>query len=164
MIRFDRFTVKAQEAVQRAQQIAQSHQHQGLDGVHLLVALLEQREGVVRNIIERLGGDPDGVATAARDELDKKPVVQGDAAVELYMEAEAKKTLESAQEEADRLDDKYVYTEHLLLGLLSAGAAAAKVLEQFGITRDPLFAALKQVRGSMRVTDPNPEDKYNATD
>ena len=164
MIRFDRFTVKAQEAVQRAQQLAQSRQHQGLDGTHLLLALLEQREGVVRNIIERLGGDPDAIASAARAEVDRKPSVEGDAALELYLEAEAKVALDAAQAEADQLDDKYVSTEHILLGLLSADGAAATVLQQAGIERDALFAALKQVRGSMRVTDPNPEDKYNATE
>ncbi len=164
MIRFDRFTVKAQEAVQRAQQLAQSQQHQGLDGPHLLLALLEQREGVVRNIIERLGGDPDAIANAARAEIDRKPSVEGDAALELYLEAEAKVALDAAQAEADQLDDKYVSTEHILLGLLAADGAAATVLQQAGIERDALFAALKQVRGTMRVTDPNPEDKYNATE
>jgi len=164
MIRFDRFTVKAQEAVQRAQQMAQSQQHQGMEGLHLLAALLEQREGVVRNVIERMGGHPDGVAEAIRKELAKKPAVEGDAAVELYLEKDAKKALELAQEEADRLDDKYVSTEHILLGLLAAGGPAERLLHDGGIERDPLFVALKQVRGSMRVTDPNPEDKYNATE
>jgi len=164
MIRFDRFTVKAQEAVQRAQQLAQSHQNPGMDGTHLLLALLEQREGVVRNIIERLGGSPDAIAAAAQGEIEKKPTVQGDAAVEVHLDSEAKKALEVAQDEADKLSDKYVSTEHILLGLLGAGGEAARMLQDAGVAREPLFAALEQVRGSMRVTDPNPEDKYNATE
>jgi len=164
MIRLDRFTVKAQEAVQRAQQLAQSQQHQAMDSNHLLIALLEQREGVVRNVIERLGGDPDGVAEAARQELGKKPCVEGDAGVELYLDDDAKAALERAQEEADRLDDKYVSTEHILLGILGGDGQSQRLLHDAGIDRDPVFAALKQVRGSMRVTDPHPEDKYNATD
>jgi ATP-dependent Clp protease ATP-binding subunit ClpB len=164
MIRFDRFTVKAQEAVQRAQQLAQSHQHQGMDGVHLLIALLEQREGVVRNIIERLGGKPAALAEAAARKLAGKPRVEGDASVEVYLDKDAKKALELAQDEADKLSDKYVSTEHLLLGLLGAGGPAADLLRDGGIEREALFAALEQVRGSMRVTDPNPEDKYNATE
>jgi len=164
MIRYDRFTVKAQEAVQRAQQLAQSLQHQGMDGTHLLSALLEQREGVVRNVVERLGGSPDGIAASASAALDKKPRVEGDAALELFLDTDAKQALELAQQEADKLDDKYVSTEHILLGLLASGGASQELLRDAGIERDALFAALKQVRGSMRVTDPNPEDKYNATE
>ena len=164
MIRFDRFTVKAQEAMERAQKLAQSHQHQGLEDMHLLIALLAQREGVVRNVIERMGGNPDGIAEATHKELTKKPTVEGDAAVEPYLERATKKALEFAQEEADRLKDKYVSTEHILLGLLRAGGTAERLLRGSGIERDPLFAALKKVRGSMRVTDPNPEDKYNASE
>jgi ATP-dependent Clp protease ATP-binding subunit ClpB len=164
MIRFDRFTVKAREAVQSAQELAQSLQQQGVGGAHLLAALLEQREGVVRNIVERLGGDPEAISEAARLELGKGPRVSGDAAGETHLENDAKQALEKAQDEADQLDDKYVSTEHILLGLLDAGAAAGTILRDAGIERDSLFAALKQIRGSMRVTDPNPEDKYNATE
>ncbi|HEX9698504.1 MAG TPA: ATP-dependent chaperone ClpB [Acidobacteriota bacterium] len=164
MIRFDRFTVKAREAVQSAQELAQSLHQQGVGGAHLLAALLEQREGVVRNIIERLGGDPEAISEAARLEIGKGPRVSGAAAGETYLENDAKQALEKAQDEADQLDDKYVSTEHILLGLLGAGAAAGTILRDAGIQRDSLFAALKQIRGSMRVTDPNPEDKYNATE
>ncbi len=164
MIRFDRFTVKAQEAIQRAQQLARSLQHQGMDGTHLLIALLEQKEGVVRNVIERLGGAPDAISAAAQEALKEQPRVEGDAAVEVFLDTDAKQALNLAQEEADKLQDKYVSTEHILLGLMGAGGTAADLLREAGIERDPVFAALQQVRGSMRVTDPNPEDKYNATE
>jgi len=167
MIRLDRFTVRAQEAVQRAQELAQARQHQRLDGMHLLAALLEQRDGVVPDLIERLGGNPEAIAAAADAELEKHPRVSGDAALEVYFDTATKQALELAQEEADKLDDKYVSTEHILLGLLGVGtgdAGAGQILGDAGIERDILFTALKQVRGSMRVTDPNPEDKYNATE
>ena len=133
-----------------------------MEDMHLLIDLLEQHQGVVRNVIERLGGNPDGIAEATHEKLSKKPMVEGDAALELFLENNAKKALELAQEEADRLEDKYVSTEHILLGLLGADGPAERLLHEGGIERDPLFVALKQVRGSMRVTDPNPEDKYNA--
>lgn len=81
MIRLDRFTVRAQEAVQRAQELAQARQHQRLDGMHLLAALLEQRDGVVPDLIERLGGNPEAIAAAADAELEKHPRVSGDAAL-----------------------------------------------------------------------------------
>jgi ATP-dependent Clp protease ATP-binding subunit ClpB len=162
MIRFDRFTVKAQEAVQRAQQIAQGLQHQGLNGLHLLLALLEQRDGVVNGIVERLGANLGELTGATQRALGKLTQVSGDGATDLYLEPEVKRGLDTAQSEADKLQDKYVSTEHILLGILDAGGEAAAVLQQAGIDRDELFLALKQIRGSMRVTDPNPEDKYDA--
>ncbi|MFQ5744001.1 MAG: ATP-dependent chaperone ClpB [Acidobacteriota bacterium] len=161
-MRFDRFTVKAQEAIQRAQQIAQAHQHQGLKGVHLLLALLEQREGIVHTIVERMGANVQGLRESAEEALSKLAQVKGEQEVELYLDAEAKRALEAAQQEADKLQDKYVSTEHIVLGILSAGGRAAELLQQVGVDRNQLFLALKQIRGSMRVTDPNPEDKYNA--
>ena len=162
MIRFDRFTVKAQEAVQRAQQIAQGQHHQGLNGLHLLVSLLEPREGVVTGLLERLGANVAEITQAAQQALGKLAQVTGDAAGDQYFDPEAKRALDTAQSEADKLQDKYVSTEHLLLGILDAGGEAATILQQAGINRDALFLALKQIRGSMRVTDPNPEDKYDA--
>jgi ATP-dependent Clp protease ATP-binding subunit ClpB len=162
MIRFDRFTVKAQEAVQRAQQVAQEHQHQGVQGLHLLLALLEQRDGVVRSLLERMGANVAAISEEAQQALGNLARVSGDGAAELYLDAEAKRALDTAQQEADKLQDKYVSTEHILLGILDAGESAAAILQQAGINRDDLFLALKQVRGSMRVTDPNPEDKYDA--
>ncbi len=163
MIRFDRFTVKAQEAVQRAQALAQSLRHQGLAGVHLLMALLEPADGVVRTVLQRLGSDPDALLQALRAEAEQRPKVSG-GNLEPYLEASAKSAFETAHTEADQLEDRFVSTEHLLLGLLGSGARAAELLVSHRVGRDDLFAALQKVRGGMRVTDPNPEDKYNAID
>ena len=161
MIRFDRFTVKAQEAVQRAHALAQSFQHQGVAGSHLLIALLEPTGGVIRAVLERLGSDADALLQAIRGEADKRSRVSGKI-LEPYLDEGAKTALEVAHTEADQLEDRFVSTEHLLLGLLGADGKAAELLTSYGVGRDTLFAALQKVRGSMRVTDPNPEDKYNA--
>ena len=163
MIRFDRFTVKAQEAVQRAQALALSLKHQGVAGVHLLMALLEPADGVVRTVLQRLGSDPDALLLAVRAEAEERPQVSG-GNLEPYLQASTKSVFEAAHAEADQLEDRFVSTEHLLLGLLGSGAKAAELLASHGVGRDDLFAALQKVRGSMRVTDPNPEDKYNAID
>ena len=163
MIRFDRFTVKAQEAVQRAQALALSLKHQGVAGVHLLMALLEPADGVVRTVLQRLGSDPDALLLAVRAEAEERPQVSG-GNLEPYLQASTKSVFEAAHAEADQLEDRFVSTEHLLLGLLGSGAKAAELLAIHGVGRDDLFAALQKVRGSMRVTDPNPEDKYNAID
>ncbi len=160
MIRFDRFTVKAQEAVQRAQEIARSRDHQALENLHLLAALLEQRQGVVRSVIERIGANPEAIAAQTSEALDGLPKVTGIS--EIYLGTDVNKTLEAAQEQATRLQDRYLSTEHILLGLLETGSNATDLLVAQGVTHEALFAALRQIRGSMRVTDPNPEDKYNA--
>ncbi|HJO03778.1 MAG TPA: ATP-dependent chaperone ClpB [Acidobacteriota bacterium] len=162
-MRFDRFTVKAQEAVQRAQALAQSLKQQGVAGVHLLMALLEPADGVVRSVLERLGSDPDALLQAASVEAESRPQVSG-GNLEPYLEKSTQEAFEAAHTEADQLEDRFVSTEHLLLGLLGSGAKAAELLSSHGVGRDDLFAALQKVRGSMRVTDPNPEDKYNAID
>ncbi len=163
MIQFDRFTVKAQEAVQRAQAIAKERDHQAVGNLHLLSALIEQREGVVRGLIERLGGGDDALRAALETALDATPeVTSPDGSVEQHFERETQMAFEQAQVERDQLQDRYVSTEHLLLGILEAGGKAAEMLAAQGVGRDPLFAALKKIRGSMRVTDPNPEHKYNA--
>ena len=163
MIRFDRFTVKAQEAAQRARALAQSLQHQGIAGVHLLIALLEPRDGVVRNVLQRLGNEPEALLQAAVAEAELRPRVTG-SDLEPYLEPSASSAFEAAHTEADQLADRFVSTEHLLLGLLGSGAKAADLLASHGVGRDDLFSALQKVRGSMRVTDPNPEDKYDAID
>jgi len=161
MIRFDRFTVKAQEAVQRAQTLARSLEHQGVEALHLLMALLERRDGVIRTVLQRLRSDPDALLHDAREEADGRPQVRG-GNLEPYMEASAKAALETAHTEADQLEDRFVSTEHLLLGILVSRGRAAELLTTHGVDRDVLFLALQQVRGNMRVTDPNPEGKYNA--
>ena len=162
MIRFDKLTVKAQEAIQRAQEDAGQRNHQAIVDLHLLEALLHQPEGVVQSLLQRLGTGLDGVRSAVRQALDERPQVASDGSLEIYLDSSAKAALEHAQREADRLQDRFVSTEHVLLGILQAEGPAATLLTERGVDRDALFSALKQVRGDARVTDPNPEDKYDA--
>ncbi len=161
MIRFDRLTVKAQEALQAAQSIADQHSHQALEPEHLLLALLQQREGVVGPILAKLGARPEAIQRALEQELGRLPRVQGGG--QQYVSDRLRAALDRAQQEAERLKDEYVSTEHLLVGLAQErDGVAARALAAHGVTPDGIYRALVEVRGTQRVTDPNPEEKYQA--
>src|SRR5919199_1041777 len=152
----DRFTVKAQEAFAAAQRIAQARKNPQVAPHHLLVALLEQEGGIVVPVLERAGADPESVRRRANEVLDEQPKVTGDTGQAPGFDYAVSKLLEAAEEEARGLSDEYVSTEHLLLAL----ASDPKV--DTGATRDQLAEAVGAVRGPHRVTDQNPEDKYQA--
>jgi ATP-dependent Clp protease ATP-binding subunit ClpB len=159
--RFDKLTVKAQEAVQAAQALADQDGHQQIEPEHLLVALLDQQEGVVGALLAKLGVRPDGVRRETLAELGKLPRVAGGSGP--YVGPRLKAVLDAAWGEAERLKDEYGSTEHLLVALAQeAEGAAGRILKKAGVTRDGLYRALVEVRGSQRVTDPNPEAKYQA--
>ena len=161
-MRFDKFTLKAQEAIQSAQSLAEKSDHQQVDSLHVLVALLAQEDGTVVPTLQKLGADVATIKAAAIGELGKLPQVSG-AAGQLYVSPELKAALDVAWDEAGRLKDEYVSTEHLLIAIAGAkGGPAASVLTQAGVTRDQILEALKSVRGGQRVTDPDPESKYQA--
>jgi ATP-dependent Clp protease ATP-binding subunit ClpB len=151
----DRFTIKSQEAFAAAQQIAQARRNPRVVPQHLLLALLEQEGGIVTPVLERAGADSQGVRRRANEVLDALPKVTGTPEAPGF-DREVTQVLERAQEEARSLSDEYVSTEHLLLAL----AADPKV--DTGASRDQLLEAVNQVRGPHRVTDQNPEDKYQA--
>jgi ATP-dependent Clp protease ATP-binding subunit ClpB len=158
----NKYTEKAQEAVLGAQQLAEQMNHAEIRPEHLLVTLVEQPQGIVPEILLKLNVDPAGVSTAVRNALAQLPQAYGGAAPVLSSRLRA--VTNTAQEEAARLKDEYVSTEHLLLGIASETARAESVhlLQQRGVTRDRIFEALTAVRGSQRVTDQNPEGKYQA--
>jgi ATP-dependent Clp protease ATP-binding subunit ClpB len=158
----NRLTEKAQEAVLAAQQLAERGNHPQLEPEHLLVALVEQRDGIVPALLRKMNLDPARVAAAARAEIQKLPQAYGGAQPMLSPRFRA--VADAAASEAERLKDDYVSTEHLLLALASepGRAPAARLLAQHGATRDALLAALAAVRGSQRVTDQHPEGKYQA--
>jgi ATP-dependent Clp protease ATP-binding subunit ClpB len=161
-MRLDKFTVKAQEAIQAAQSLADQHEHQALEPEHLLGALLQQREGVVAPILGKLGARPDGVQQAIEAELARMPRVRGGGGGP-YLGERLRAVLERAQREAERLKDDYVSTEHLLIAIAQdRDGAAGRALASAGVTPDGIYRALVDVRGTQRVTDPNPEDKYQA--
>jgi ATP-dependent Clp protease ATP-binding subunit ClpB len=161
-IRWDKFTVKAQEAMQRANQLAAEHGNPELQPLHLLAALLEDKEGIVPPVLEKIGIGPQAVLNEVYRELDKLPKVSGEAA-QPALSNEANKLLDQAFKEASTFKDEYVSTEHLLLAATHLKRdAAQEILARHGATYDAILKALTAVRGSQKVTDQNPEAKYQA--
>lgn len=163
-MRFDKFTIKAQEAVQEAQELAESKRQQQILAVHLLEVLITQEQGIVTPLLKKLGIDTDAVLDKTIGVINKLPQVSGSGAPgQAYVSAELRDTFNLAWEEASKLKDEYVSTEHLLLSLAGQrNISAGKILSEAGLTRDSIYAALKEIRGSQRVTDQNPEEKYQA--
>ncbi len=158
----NKYTEKGREAVVEAQQIAVRANNPQIEPEHLLAALVEQREGIVPEILRKMNIDPAQVASAVRAELGKAPSAYGGS--EPGLSPRLRAVAEFAEKEAERLKDEYVSTEHLLLAIASEGgrAASVRVLKQFSATPDAILTAMTAVRGSQRVTDPNPEGKYQA--
>jgi ATP-dependent Clp protease ATP-binding subunit ClpB len=164
-MRLDKLTVKAQEALQDAQNIAVKMSHQQVDTAHLLMALIQQQDGLVVPILQKIGVSPRQLEAGLDRELQKIPQVRTTGAPlgQIYITPSLEKTLSAAWEEAARLRDEYVSTEHLLLGLASDDHhAAASVLQEAGVSKDDIYRALVEIRGGQRVTDQTPEDKYQA--
>ncbi len=160
-MQLERFTTKAQGALQDAQRLAQEHGHQAFDGEHLLLALLRQSEGLIQPLLQKLGVPPARVEQDLQTELARRAKVQGGG--EAYPTNEFRKTLEAAEKEAHKLKDDFVSTEHLLLGLLDeAGPSLKKIFSTHKLVRAEVLKALADLRGNQRVTDQNPEDKFQA--
>jgi ATP-dependent Clp protease ATP-binding subunit ClpB len=163
-IRWDKFTVKAQEAVQRANELASEHGNPELAPVHLLAALVEDREGIVSPVLEKIGIGPQAVLSDVYKEIEKLPKVSGTSgANQPSMSSQVNQLLEKSFKEADTFKDEYVSTEHMLLALTSLKRdPAQELLTRHGATHDAILKALTAVRGSQRITDQNPEGKYQA--
>ena len=158
MTRFDKFTIKAQEALQATQEVAGRFGNQQLEPAHLLLALVEQSEGIVPAILARLGVTPAAVAREAEKAIENLPKVGG--TTDHYRSPALKEVLDQAFKEAEPFRDEYVSTEHLLLALAQKpGDTAGRILSRLGVTHDAILKALVAVRGTQRVTDPNPEAK-----
>jgi len=161
-IRWDKFTLKAQEAFQRGNEIASEHGNPELLPLHLLSALLEDREGIVPPVLEKIGIGPQGVLNDTYAGIDRLPKVSG-GAQQATLSSAANQLLERAFKEADNFKDEYVSTEHLLLAATDQKRdAAQEILARHGATHDAILKALTAVRGSQRITDQNPEAKYQA--
>jgi ATP-dependent Clp protease ATP-binding subunit ClpB len=162
-MRLDKFTIKAQEAIQQAQSMADKLGHQEVLPEHVLAALVEQEEGIIPPLLQKLGAAPRALRADLQRELDRLPKVQG-VSGQLYLSGRLRKGLDKAWEEAQRLKDEYVSTEHLLIAIAAEGGegAAGRLLRGAGVTEERLLQALQDVRGSARVTDQNPEEKYQA--
>jgi ATP-dependent Clp protease ATP-binding subunit ClpB len=163
-IRWDKFTVKAQEAVQRANELASEHGNSELMPIHLLAALVEDREGIVTPVLEKIGIGPQAVLSDVYKEIEKLPKVSGSGgAQQPTMSSQVNQLLEKSFKEADTFKDEYVSTEHMLLALTDLKRDPAQaLLTRYGATHDAILKALTAVRGSQRITDQNPEAKYQA--
>ncbi len=162
MISMDKLTVKAQEALARAQQIASEHGHQQVEPLHILSALLAVPEGIVRSLLKKIGENPDLLQDRVAEALKKLPQVSGVGVGQIYLAPATAELLEQALREANRLRDEFISVEHLLLAMVDDKSAAGQLLRDNDIKRDAVMQALKEIRGRQRVTDQSPEDKYQA--
>jgi len=159
----EKFTLKAQEALQEAKSVAERKHHQQIDVEHLLLALLEQREGIVIPILQKLGANPDIIASQLENELNRIPQVTGRGVGQVYLSSRLNEIFNIAGKEAERLTDEYLSTEHLLMAITDEKQGAShQILQRNGVTKDAVFRVLQEIRGPHRVTDQNPEEKYQA--
>ena len=161
-MRFDRFTIKAQEALETAQNLAADVQSPELGVQHLMLALIRQTDGIVTPILQKLGVDTAGITSAIETAVQKAPKVQGTAA-EMRIAPALQSVLDTGFKEATVLKDEYVSTEHLLVACAETKQSeVGKILREAGVTKDKILKALVDIRGTQRITDQNPEDKYQA--
>jgi ATP-dependent Clp protease ATP-binding subunit ClpC len=163
MMRFDRFTERAQEAAQRAAEIIQRYGHNQIDTEHILLALIEQPGGVIPQILENLNISSETLVERLDATLKASPKANifGSGAGQIFITPRVKRIIDLANEEASRLKDEYISTEHLFLAILSErNTPASRILESSGLTRDRVYGAVQQLRGGQRVTDPQAETRY----
>ncbi len=160
----DKFTLKAQEAMAAAQRIASEYGQQQIEVEHLLKAMLADSEGVPVAILKKLGANVNLVKTRVEEAINKMPRVSGPGAMDrIYISNRLNTLINAAMKEMQQMKDEYLSTEHLLIAIASEkGSPAATILNQQGVTKDTIYQVLKDIRGSQRVTDQNPEGKYQA--
>ncbi|MEE9200110.1 MAG: Clp protease N-terminal domain-containing protein, partial [Candidatus Brocadiales bacterium] len=163
-MRLDKLTIKAQGAIQDAQELALSKGQQQTESVHLLSALITQEQGIVGPILEKLGLNRDFMYSKCQEAVEKLPQVSGTSALsQAYISPELNEILNISWKEAQGLKDEYLSTEHILLAMSGeTESAAGRILSDAGVKKEELLKALQAFRGSHRVTDPNPEEKYKA--
>ncbi len=160
-MRLEKLTTKSQEALQQAHALADKRHHQAIDVEHLLFALLGQKDGVVLPLLQKLGSPLSALTDRLQKALDRLPQVTG-ATGQTFITPRLKQTIETAEAQADALKDRYVSAEHFLLAMLEDSGEAGRILKELGVTRDGVLNALVSIRGAQRITDPNPEEKYQA--
>ncbi|HEU19359.1 MAG TPA: ATP-dependent chaperone ClpB [Deltaproteobacteria bacterium] len=162
-MRFDKFTLKMQEAFQDSESLANRYGHQAIDVEHMLTALIRQPEGIVSEILKKLGAEPKRVENDLEEYLRSLPSVSGGGAAQRYVAPRLRNVMDAAFAEAERLKDEYVSVEHALIAVAAEkDSEAAKILHRAGVTKDAVFKILVDIRGGQRITDQNPEDKYQA--
>jgi len=160
-MRFDRFTIKSQELIQNAQSLASTHGNQQIEPEHLLSSMLDEKDGVARSVLKKLGASNERIAQEAASAIDRLPKVSG--VGDVYLSPVAKAVLEAAFAEAGKMKDEYTSVEHILLALCDKKAGeVSRILAASGVNRDMVLKVLMEIRGNQRITDPNPEEKYEA--
>jgi len=162
-MRFDKFTIKSQELIQEAQNLASRYGHPQIEPEHLLAGMLQEADGIAGAMLRKLGVSLGGVSREIMATLEKLPSVSGGGMGDVYLSGRAKAVLEAAFAEATKMKDEYVSLEHIFLAIADekSGKAAA-ILARNGVTRDSILKVLMGIRGNQRITDPNPEEKYQA--
>ena len=162
-MRFDKFTLKAQEIIQASQQLAEKFGHQQIEPEHLVRAILDQKEGVIPALLGKIGADQSQLIQSFDDALEKIPQISGTGFGQAYISPRSKAVLDNAFAEAEQMKDEFVSLEHILLAVTGEKEGeATRLLAIAGIVRDTILKALVDIRGGQRITDPNPEDKYQA--
>jgi ATP-dependent Clp protease ATP-binding subunit ClpB len=164
-MRFDKFTIKSQELIQNAQSMASKHNNQQVEPEHLLLAMLNEPEGIARAMLNKLGVSSDDVSRELDKSIDKFPKVSGSAVGDAFISPRTKAVLDAAFTESAKMKDQYVSIEHIFLSISDEKKGeATKILEKKGISRESILKVLLDIRGTQRITDPNPEEKYQALD
>jgi len=162
-MRFDKFTLKSQEMIQNAQQLAERFGHPQIEPEHLARALLEQKEGVIPPLLGKIGASQNQIINELESILERMPSVSGSGTGQVYLSPRAKAVLDRAFAEAEQMKDEYVSLEHILLAILEEkDGKATRGFAAAGVTREAVLNALVEIRGGQRITDQNPEDKYQA--
>jgi ATP-dependent Clp protease ATP-binding subunit ClpB len=157
---FQKLTLKSQETIKNAQEIAGSYGNQSLEPIHLLAALIQDNESVATEIIKKIGADLNLIKVEVNRMLEKLPKVSGANFTNQYISNHLANVLDAAEKQADLMKDDFISVEHLLIALANIPSTAQDILNEEGVTQDKILAALKDIRGSQRVTDKNPEEKY----
>src|SRR5262245_12796067 len=160
-MRMDRFTIKAQEALQQAQSRAEQLGNQEIEPEHLLLSLVEQQDGIVPPIVKKIGANLSLLQSRLQDRIKTFPQVSGAAGAGAYISPRLKTVLDKAEKEAEKLKDEFISAEHLLLSMIEAkDLEVGRILKSLGIQKEAILKALQELRGNQRITDQNPEDKY----
>jgi len=160
-MQFDKFTIKSQEALSDARSIASENGHQSIEDVHIMSAMLKQKDGIIIPVLQKLEVDPEDFRTKIDSLIKNTPKVTGVAA-QLYISNELNNILDDSFKEASQLKDEYVSTEHIFIAIAQSKGKTGKLLKEYGVTKDRIYQILVEIRGSQRITDQNPEDKYQA--
>ncbi|MEX0994752.1 MAG: ATP-dependent chaperone ClpB [Balneolaceae bacterium] len=159
---FNKFTIKAQEAVQAALELAQNENHQAVEPLHILKALLSDSDNVVVTILNKIGVSLNPLREEIEQEIQSLPVVKGASVSGQYLSNTTKEVFDKAQNHASELGDEYISSEHVLIGMTEKGGDAAEILKEKGVTKSQILKVMKDIRGSQTVDDPNAESRYNA--